>query len=358
MKFLITGGAGFIGASLIKLILKKKNNTVINIDKLIYPESKKIIKEFSSNKSHKFFKIDICNHKKIRNIIFKFKPDKIIHLAAESHVDSSIFEPEKFIRTNVFGTMNLLNCAYSYWKKLDKLSRKKFIFHHISTDEVYGSISNKKFFDENSKYNPNSPYSASKASSDHLVRAWNRTYGLPTIITNCSNNYGPYQFPEKLIPLTIFKAINKKPIPIYGNGKQIRDWIYVDDHARALYLLALKAKSGHTYNIGSNCEKKNIQVVYEICDILDRLLPNNLKKNESYKNFITYVSDRPGHDFRYAINASKIKKEFNWKPKETFETGLFKTVKWYLDNINLYDKSINKNFEFKNFNKLLKKEIL
>lgn len=327
MKIIITGGAGFIGSALIRYLIKNTNNVILNLDKLTYAANLSSLKEVENSERYSFKQVDICEKDSINYIFNEFQPDSIMHLAAESHVDRSIDNSEEFIKTNILGTFTLLECARKYWKKSKK---ENFRFHHISTDEVFGSLESHGLFTEKTPYSPNSPYSASKASSDHLVRSWYHTYGLPTLITNCSNNYGPYHFPEKLIPLIILNALEGKELPIYGNGENIRDWLFVDDHAEALYLVLQKGVIGETYNIGGNCEKKNIEVVHTICDILDKLQPLSGKK--SYKNQISFVEDRPGHDKRYAIDATKIRNDLQWTPKETFETGIQKTVQWYLDN--------------------------
>ncbi|MBT5399840.1 dTDP-glucose 4,6-dehydratase [bacterium] len=336
MKYLITGGAGFIGSAVIRNIINNTRHSVINADKLTYAGNLESLKSIENSGRYIFKKIDICNSDEVKSLINKYQPDKIMHLAAESHVDRSIDGPEKFIQTNIIGTYNLLESAKQYWMNLSVERKHNFIFHHISTDEVYGELHNiKDFFTEDTPYAPSSPYSASKASSDHLVRAWQRTYNFPTLITNCSNNYGPYQFPEKLIPLTILNAISGKSISIYGKGNQVRDWLHVEDHARALVKVLQEGRMGQTYNIGGHNEKTNLQVVEIICNILENLVPikNNSKINiKSYKSLITFVKDRPGHDIRYAIDATKIKKELNWIPSETFETGIKKTVQWYLNN--------------------------
>jgi len=328
-RIIVTGGAGFIGSALVKLLLKKYN-IVINIDKLTYAGNKESLNIAFDN--YRFYQCDISDKKSIAKIFSDFKPDYIIHLAAESHVDRSIDGPSDFIQTNIVGTFALLEVARSYWDELPTERKEKFRFHHVSTDEVYGSLGQADLFTENSPYDPSSPYSASKASSDHLVRAWHRTYGLPILITNCSNNYGPYQFPEKLIPLTVLSAIEGKSIPIYGDGKQIRDWLYVEDHAEAIYEVLCNGKTGETYNIGGHNEKSNLEVVNTLCNLLDELNPNHPKGVRSYDDLITFVSDRPGHDYRYAIDATKIEKNLGWLPKETFESGLRKTVQWYLNN--------------------------
>ena len=326
---LVTGGCGFIGTNLIRKLLNDKNNYIVNIDKITYASNQQGLKDIDTS-NYILKKIDIANNRAIRRLILTTKPDYIFHLAAETHVDRSIDSPNVFISSNVLGTYNLLTSSYEYWAKLSKNKKNNFRFIHISTDEVYGSLKDKDpKFKELNRYKPNSPYSASKASADHLVRAWHMTYGLPAIITNTCNNYGPFQFPEKLIPLVINKCLNNKDIPVYGNGKQIRDWIYVDDHISALLTVLKKGKVGDQYNIGSNCELKNINVVKDICKIMDSILP----KKKKYSNLITSVQDRPGHDFRYAINNNKIR-SLGWKPKFNWLDGLKKTVTWYLDNRN------------------------
>jgi len=334
-KFLITGGAGFIGSSLIKHIIHNTQNSVVNVDKLTYAGNLESLKSIDNNQRYSFEKVDICDSIELRRVFKKHSPDIIIHLAAESHVDRSIDGPNEFIQTNIVGTYILLEEARSYWLELEGIKKNGFKFHHVSTDEVYGDLEGTDLlFTEKTPYAPSSPYSASKASSDHLVRAWNRTFGLPTLITNCSNNYGPYQFTEKLIPLIIMKALQGKDLPIYGDGKQIRDWLYVDDHAKALIHVALQGKIGETYNIGGHNEMQNIQVVKEICLILDQLVPSNFEGIKYYSQLITHVGDRAGHDARYAIDASKIANELKWLPDETFASGIKKTVQWYLDNTN------------------------
>jgi dTDP-glucose 4,6-dehydratase len=324
---IVTGGAGFIGSAVVRLLIEETDYRVINIDKLTYAGNLKNLASVKNNSRYVFKKLDICNKQVMKEIFTKYKPDILMHLAAESHVDRSISSSGDFIATNIIGTYNLLEAAREY---VIKLKPSNFIFHHISTDEVFGDLDESEaLFTENSVYAPSSPYSASKASSDHLVRAWHRTYGLPVVVTNCSNNYGSYQFPEKLIPLVINNAIVGKKLPIYGKGEQIRDWLFVDDHAKALLLVVEKGKVGETYNIGGNNEFKNIDVVKMICGILDELKPTDKK----YETLIKFVTDRAGHDKRYAIDSSKIQKELGWKPEETFETGLRKTVKWYLEKI-------------------------
>lgn len=326
MKIIVTGGAGFIGSAVIRHLIKNTDHSVINLDKLTYAGNLESLKEVSGSDRYVFEQADICDRQIIEAVFDKHKPDAIMHLAAESHVDRSIDGPAAFIHTNLVGTYTLLDVARFYAKE-----HPNFRFHHISTDEVYGDLDlDDSMFTEETPYDPSSPYSASKAGSDHLVRAWHRTFGLKTVITNCSNNYGPYHFPEKLIPLVILNALEGKPLPIYGKGDQIRDWLYVEDHARALCTVCLNGKPGHTYNIGGHNEKMNIEVVQTICEILDELVPKS--GNKKYKEQIEFVADRPGHDLRYAIDASKIERELGWKPEETFETGLRKTVQWYLEN--------------------------
>ena len=341
LKILVTGGAGFIGSALIRYIINNTNYSVVNVDKLTYAGSLLSLESVSKNPLYAFEKVDICDSKELERVFKKYQPDIVMHLAAESHVDRSINKPGEFMKTNIIGTYTLLEQSRSYWENLKGDRKLKFIFHHISTDEVYGDLPHPdhhkgklNLFDELSPYAPSSPYSASKASSDHIVRAWNKTYGLPTLISNCSNNYGPYHFPEKLIPLTILNALEGKHLPVYGKGNQIRDWLYVEDHVRALVLVALKGKIGNTYNIGGNNEKKNIEVVQSICMILQDLAPpnNSLLKISNYDSLIKFVEDRPGHDLRYAINSTKIQKDLGWKPLESFESGLKKTVQWYLNN--------------------------
>ena len=332
MKILITGGAGFIGSAVIRHIILSTNNQVLNIDKLTYAGNLESLKEIDQHSNYEFKQIDICDTEQIAAAIDAFQPNAIMHLAAESHVDRSIDGPAAFIQTNIVGTYTLLEAARKYWMGLDAEAQQNFRFHHISTDEVYGDLEGMTdLFTETTSYAPSSPYSASKASSDHLVRAWHRTYGLPVIVTNCSNNYGPYHFPEKLIPLVILNALDAKPLPVYGNGQQIRDWLFVEDHARALYKVVTEGVVGETYNIGGHNEKQNIEVVKTICKILDELKPQ--ASGQAYESLITFVKDRPGHDLRYAIDATKIQNELGWTPTETFETGIRKTVEWYLNNL-------------------------
>lgn len=332
MKILVTGGAGFIGSAVIRHIIQNTNNQVLNIDKLTYAGNLESLTEIDQHPNYQFKQIDICDTERITAAIDAFQPHAIMHLAAESHVDRSIDGPAAFIQTNIVGTYTLLEAARKYWMELDAEAQQNFRFHHISTDEVYGDLKGTTdLFTETTSYAPSSPYSASKASSDHLVRAWHRTYGLPVIVTNCSNNYGPYHFPEKLIPLVILNALDAKPLPVYGNGQQIRDWLFVEDHARALYKVVTEGVVGETYNIGGHNEKQNIEVVKTICKILDELKPQ--ANGQTYESLITFVKDRPGHDLRYAIDATKIQNELGWTPTETFETGIRKTVQWYLNNL-------------------------
>ena len=358
MKILVTGGAGFIGSAVIRHIIENTQDSVINLDKLTYAGNLESLIDVSSSERYTFEQVDICDRVELDRVFQQHQPDAVMHLAAESHVDRSIDGPAEFIQTNIVGTYTLLEAARAYWNELNSKRKQAFRFHHISTDEVYGDLPHPSdvksevlseksehtshltphalpLFTETTAYAPSSPYSASKASSDHLVRAWLRTYGFPTLITNCSNNYGPYHFPEKLIPLVILNALEGKPLPIYGKGDQIRDWLYVEDHARALYKVVTEGKIGETYNIGGHNEKTNLEVVETICEILDELAPMSDRGhplNIKHSSLIIHVSDRPGHDRRYAIDASKIAKELNWQPEETFESGIRKTIQWYLDN--------------------------
>lgn len=332
-KILVTGGAGFIGSAAIRFIIKSTNHSIINIDKLTYSGNLENLANVENNSAYTFEKVDICNRIEISRIFNFYQPDAVLHFAAESHVDKSISGPAEFVNTNVIGTYTLLEEAKEFWKNLDRRKKNIFRFLHVSTDEVYGDLCSKlKPCSEKTAYNPSSPYSSSKASSDHLVRAWHRTYKLPILVTNCSNNYGPYQHPEKLIPLVITHAIEGKKIPVYGNGKQVRDWIFVNDHIKALLNVLINGKIGETYNIGGNNQIKNIDTVKTICKILDKLLPSKFYEIKKYEQLISYVKDRKGHDFRYAIDISKINKELSWMPEETFESGIYKTVKWYLEN--------------------------
>lgn len=333
MKILITGGAGFIGSAVIRHIIRNTADSVVNVDKLTYAGNLESLAEVSADPRYAFEQVDICNRAELDRIFQQHRPEAVMHLAAESHVDRSIDGPAAFIETNIVGTYTLLEASRAYWSALGAIEQERFRFHHISTDEVYGDLEDPaSLFTENTPYAPSSPYSASKASSDHLVRAWRRTYGLPTVVTNCSNNYGPYHFPEKLIPLMILNALEGKPLPVYGKGNQVRDWLYVEDHARALYKVVTEGKVGETYNIGGHNEKQNIDVVQTICTLLEELAPAKPAGVERYADLITYVADRPGHDLRYAIDASKIQYELDWTPQETFESGIRKTVEWYLDN--------------------------
>jgi dTDP-glucose 4,6-dehydratase len=330
---LVTGGAGFIGSALIRHIINSSKNKVINVDKLTYAGNLESLNSIENDTRYIFKKADICDSIEIVKIFKEYKPDIIIHLAAETHVDRSIDGPAKFIQTNIIGTYNLLEVTRDYFKNLDNKKKKLFRFHHVSTDEVFGDLGIQGYsFNENTPYSPSSPYSASKASSDHLVRSWYRTFKLPILITNCSNNYGPFQFPEKLIPLVILNALEGKNLPIYGSGKQVRDWLYVDDHAKALLHVALNGTIGETYNIGGNNQLQNIEVVKTICSILDELSPSHHEGVKKYEQLISYVEDRSGHDFRYAIDSTKINKTLGWKPSETFDSGIKKTVDWYFKN--------------------------
>mgnify|MGYP003298304508 CR=1 FL=1 len=339
MKILVTGGAGFIGSAVIRHIVNNTNDSVVNVDKLTYAGNLENLKDVENSDRYEFEQVDICNRTEIDRVFSTYQPDAVMHLAAESHVDRSIDGPSEFIETNIVGTYTLLEASRAYWTQLNSEKKSVFKFHHVSTDEVYGDLEGpENLFTEETPYSPSSPYSASKASSDHLVRAWQRTYGLPTVITNCSNNYGPYHFPEKLIPLVILNALEGKPLPVYGRGNQVRDWLYVEDHAFALHQVITEGAIGQTYNIGGHNEKQNIEVVRVICDLLEELKPDSSFSMASgnkggFKSLITFVKDRPGHDVRYAIDASKIQKELGWTPEESFESGIRKTVIWYLANL-------------------------
>lgn len=344
LRILVTGGAGFIGSALVRHIIQDTKHYVINVDKLTYAGNLESLATVDMSDRYEFEQADICDADKMKELLEKYKPEFIMNLAAESHVDRSINGPGEFIQTNIFGTYTMLESARYYWQKLDSSSKHTFRFHHISTDEVYGDLEGPEgFFQEETRYAPSSPYSASKAGSDHLVKAWGRTYGLPIIVTNCSNNYGPYHFPEKLIPLIITNALRGLPLPVYGEGTQVRDWLFVEDHARALIEVITKGAAGQTYNIGGHNEKQNIEVIIGVCKLLDELQPSTFRGIRKYEELITFVKDRPGHDIRYAIDASKIQRDLNWVPKETFESGLRKTVEWYLANRNWWEKLLDGN---------------
>ena len=329
MRVLITGGAGFIGSAVARRFIAETDDEIMILDKLTYAGNLDSLAPIAGSPRYSFLQADICDRDALKGALADFQPDALMHLAAESHVDRSIDGPTAFIDTNIVGTFILLEAALEYWRALPSERAARFRFQHISTDEVFGSLGSEGYFREDTSYAPNSPYSASKAGSDHLVRAWRETYGLPTIVTNCSNNYGPYHFPEKLIPLMILSALEGKPLPVYGQGENVRDWLFVDDHADALMLVAKRGVIGESYNVGGRNEKKNIEVVETICDLLDMLRPRAVG---SYRQLITFVEDRPGHDLRYAIDCSKIERELGWTPKETFETGMRRTVQWYLEN--------------------------
>ncbi|MBH3458693.1 MULTISPECIES: dTDP-glucose 4,6-dehydratase [Pseudomonas] len=334
MRILITGGAGFIGSALIRYLIGHTDNEVLNLDKLTYAGNLESLRGIADNSRYEFVQADIVDQETVSAVLERFQPDAIMHLAAESHVDRSIDGPAAFIQTNITGTYTLLEATRAWWSRQPEEARAAFRFHHISTDEVYGDLHGADdLFRETTPYAPSSPYSASKAASDHLVRAWHRTYGLPVLITNCSNNYGPYHFPEKLIPLMILNALAGKPLPVYGNGQQVRDWLFVEDHARALLRVVTAGKVGETYNIGGHNEQKNLDVVHALCNLLEELAPQRPANIVHFSDLITFVQDRPGHDLRYAIDAGKIERELGWVPEETFESGLRKTVQWYLDNL-------------------------
>ncbi|KAF0114869.1 MAG: dTDP-glucose 4 6-dehydratase [Rhodospirillaceae bacterium] len=328
MKILVTGGSGFIGSCLVRYLLAETRARVVNLDTLTYAANPAALASVENNPRYAFERIDICEAPALRAASARHEPDLVMHLAAETHVDRSIDGPAAFVQTNVVGTSVLLETALAYFDRLPKDARARFRFHHVSTDEVYGSLGESGRFVETTPYDPSSPYSASKAASDHLVRAWSRTFGLPVVITNCSNNYGPYQFPEKLIPLMIHKALHERPLPVYGKGQNVRDWLYVEDHVSALWQVATRGRVGETYNIGGNNERPNRAIVETLCDLVDEMRP----RDRSRRELITFVTDRPGHDFRYAIDAGKISRELGWHPRETLDSGLRRTVAWYLEN--------------------------
>lgn len=350
MRVLVTGGAGFIGSAVIRHLIENTQAEVGNLDKLTYAGNIESLEPIATSARYRFYHVDICDSIALDAVFNEFKPNAVMHLAAESHVDRSIDGPSDFIQTNIVGTYQLLEATRRYWNDLSSSLKDTFRFHHISTDEVYGDLEDTTdLFTETTPYSPSSPYSASKASSDHLVRAWQRTYGLPVLVTNCSNNYGPYHFPEKLVPHVILNALAGKPLPVYGDGSQIRDWLYVEDHARALVEVVSKGVVGETYNIGGHNEKRNLEVVETICELLDELVPLDpvSEKSRTYKELIIFVKDRPGHDRRYAIDASKIERELGWVPRETFETGLRKTVQWYLNNSEWWQRVLNGDYRLK-----------
>jgi len=342
LRILITGGAGFIGSAVIRHLVTHTDNRVVNVDKLTYAGNLESLTSVSESDRYIFEHVDICNRNELERVFNQHKPQVIMHLAAESHVDKSIDGPSPFIQTNIVGTYTLLEVSREFWQSLALPEKSAFRFHHISTDEVYGDLENSAdFFTEETPYAPSSPYSASKASSDHLVRAWHRTYDFPVVLSNCSNNYGPYQYPEKLIPLMIHNALAGKPLPVYGRGEQVRDWLYVEDHARALCEVLFRGDLGESYNIGGHNEQRNIDVVHVLCELLEELAPTKPAGLAQYADLVTFVKDRPGHDLRYAIDASKAEHEFGWTPEESFETGLRKTVQWYLDNQQWVDNIIS-----------------
>jgi len=342
--YIVTGGSGFIGTNFIRFMLNNGfAERIINLDKFTYAGNPQNLVEYDNDKRYAFAQGDICDQELVQELFILHKPDVVVNFAAESHVDRSIDGPSDFIRTNISGTYTLLQKSLRYYQSLTKEDQKSFRFHHVSTDEVFGSLNEDDFFTEETPYDPSSPYSASKAASDHLVRAWHRTYGLPIIISNCSNNYGPFQFPEKLIPLMVLNCLQEKPLPVYGTGDNIRDWLFVDDHCDAIHKIIEKGEIGETYNVGGNNEIKNINIVKTICNLLDNIRPSeNLK---SYQELITFVKDRPGHDFRYAIDSSKLQNKLGWSPKETFETGIRKTIEWYLENITWWQDIQNNTYQ-------------
>lgn len=347
MKFLVTGGCGFIGSAVIRHLIIDKKYQVVNVDKLTYAGNHQSLVDVEDSPLYNFELVDICDEIELARVFEEYQPDKVMHLAAESHVDRSIDSPDVFIQTNIVGTYKLLEASRKYWSSLNKQRKNTFLFHHISTDEVYGDLHGTvDLFTESTPYSPSSPYSASKAGSDHLVRAWNRTFNLPVVLTNCSNNYGPYHFPEKLIPLVIINAINGVPIPIYGKGYQVRDWLYVEDHARALVQVIMHEVNGESFNIGGHNEKRNIDVIKSICTILEKLRPDKPNGVKKYEDLIIHVPDRPGHDLRYAIDASKIKNSIGWVPEESFDTGLLKTVEWYLNNEKWWKEILDGTYKF------------
>lgn len=344
MKLLVTGGAGFIGSNLVRYLVREVGVSVVNLDKLTYAGNLESLTDIEGNDNYAFEQVDLCDAEALRDVFNTHRPDGVIHLAAESHVDRSIDGPGEFMQTNVIGTFNLLQAALGYCRELDEAKAKQFRFLHVSTDEVYGSLNmTDPAFTETTPYTPRSPYSSSKAASDHLANAWHHTYGLPVLITNCSNNYGPYQFPEKLIPVVILKCLRGEPIPVYGKGENVRDWLYVEDHARALWKVWSEGTIGETYNIGGNNERQNIELVRDICGILDELAPS--AKVAKHEELISFVTDRPGHDLRYAIDASKIKDELGWEPRENNETGMRKTVQWYLDNRDWWERILSGDYQ-------------
>jgi len=343
MKILVTGGAGFIGSAVVRHLIGERDAAVVNVDKLTYAATPEALEAAAESPRYAFEKLDICDGAGLRRAFAQHRPDAVMHLAAESHVDRSIDDAASFVRTNVVGTYTLLEVATAYWRELEGRAKDAFRFHHISTDEVYGSLGAEGLFTEVTPYRPNSPYSASKAASDHFVRAWHKTYGLPAVTSNCSNNYGLYQFPEKLIPLMIINALTEKPLPVYGKGENVRDWLHVEDHARALVTVLTQGRPGETYNVGGDSEMRNIDVVGMICDLVDELRPRN--SGSARRDLITYVEDRPGHDLRYAVDASKIARDLGWRPQESFESGLRKTVAWYLDRADWWQGILERRYQ-------------